>query len=134
MSKSAHQIRIATAVMLTTVLCGCQTISVPQIDIMKSPEFAEEAANFAKEKDYPAVKDAPLEPLDIRSGKEWDKDVRALQALRDGDGRLAIEPGLTDKQAANQYKKLKAKAQAYKKDDPKSGPTVQSFPKFKPRR
>jgi len=122
------------AIILAAALCGCQTISMPKIDIMKSPEFADEAANFAKKKDYPDVKDAPQEPTDIRSDKQWDKDVRTLQALRDDDGRLKMESGPTDKQAANAYKKLKAKAQAYKKDDPKSGPVVQTFPKFKPRR
>jgi len=134
MTTSAQNIRITTLVILAAALGACQTISMPKVDLLKSPEFAEEAANFAKEKDYPEVKDAPLAPSDIRSDKQWDKDVRALQALRDKDDRIEMESGLTDRQAAREYEKLKAKAQAYKKDDPRSGPTVQDFPKFKSRR
>jgi len=133
MIKPAPIMRITTAVILTATLCGCQTISVPKIDIMKSPEFAEEAANFAKEKDFPSVQDAPQEPTDIRSAEQWDKDVRSLQALRDGDGEVQMESGPTDRQATAEFNRLKAKAQAYKKDDPKSGP-VQGFPDYMPRR
>lgn len=126
--------RIATAVILAVSLGGCQTISIPNIDILKSPEFAEEATNFAKEKDYPDVKDAPFSPTDIRSDKQWDEDVRSLQALRDGDGRVEMVPGPSGSEAKNEYEALKAKVQAYKKDDPISGPVVQSFPNYTPRR
>jgi len=107
---------------------------VPKIDIMKSPQFIEEAANFAKDKDFPDVKDAPLEPTDIRSDKQWDRDARTLQALRDSPDRLTMESGPTAGEAASEFDKLKAKAQAYKKDDPKTGPVNQRFPNYKPRR
>jgi len=82
---------------------------MPKIDIMKSPEFTEEAANIVK--DYPAVADAPLEPTDVRSDKQWDKDARTLQALRGGPESVKMESGPTAR----------------------SGPAAESFPKFKKR-
>jgi len=112
-------------------MAGCQTVKMPKIDIMKSPEFREDAANIAK--DYPRVKDAPTVPDDIRSDAQWDKDARALQNLRETSIRGEIEPGLTEAEAEAKFEALKAKAQAYKKDDPATGP-VQGFPDYEPRR
>jgi len=43
------------------------------------------------------------------------------------------QPGLTETDAQAEYETLKAKAQAYKLDDPASGP-VQFFPDYEPRR
>jgi hypothetical protein len=104
---------------------------MPKIDIMKSPEFSEDAANINKE--YPSVKDAPLAPEDIRSDAQWDRDARAMQALRDSSAPAPIEPSLTEAEAERRYEALKAKAQAYKLDDPATGP-VQGFPDYEPRR
>lgn len=104
---------------------------MPKIDLMKSPEFSEDAANINTE--YPRVKDAPLAPEDIRSDAQWDKDARAMQALRNSSNLAPVEPSLTDVEAENRYEELKAKAQAYKLDDPATGP-VQGFPDYEPRR
>lgn len=123
--------RIGIWIVTTLLFAGCQTVKMPKIDIMKSPEFSEDAANIAK--DYPRVKDAPLAPTDIRSDKQWDKDVRALQDLRDTSIRDQVEPGLSEAEAEAEFEALKAKAQAYKKDDPDTGP-VEGFPDYKPRR
>lgn len=123
--------RIALALFLASSMGACQTVKLPKIDIMKSPEFSEDAANIAT--DYPDVKEAPTEPTDLRSDKQWDRDARALQALKNRSSKIKPESGPTKAEAAAQFKKLKARAQAYKKDDPASGP-VQGFPKYKPRR
>ncbi|MEP4051632.1 MAG: hypothetical protein ABJN22_05250 [Litorimonas sp.] len=104
---------------------------MPKIDIMKSPEFSEDAANIAK--DYPRVKDAPLAPTDIRSDSQWDRDARAMLKLRETSGVAEGAPGITEAEAEAEYEALKAKAQAYKKDDPATGP-VEGFPDYKPRR
>lgn len=104
---------------------------MPKVDLMKSPEFREDAANIDKE--YPRVKDAPLAPKDIRSDAQWDKDARAMLALRNTSAAAPLEPSLTEAEAERQYEELKAKAQAYKLDDPASGP-VQGFPDYEPRR
>lgn len=98
---------------------------------MKSPEFSEDAANISKE--YPRVKDAPLAPTDIRSDNQWDRDARAMLKLREKNGTTGTMPGITEAEAEAEYEALKAKAQAYKKDDPATGP-VEGFPDYKPRR
>lgn len=131
MTKTALTYRIGKCFIAGLLMAGCQTVKMPKIDIMKSPEFSEEAANIAK--DYPRAKDAPLAPTDIRSDEQWDKDARALQRLGDSSLRTKVEPGLTEAEAEAEFEALKEKAQAYKKDDPASGP-VQGFPDYKPRR
>jgi len=112
-------------------LTACQTVSMPKLDFIKSPEFSADAANIAT--DFPKPEDAPLEPTDVRSRAQWDRDVRAIQALRKRPSRIVDQEGLTVNQGEAQYEELKAKVQAYKKDDPASGP-VEGFPKYKPRR
>ena len=67
----------------------------------------------------------------MRSAREWDKDVRVLQELQ--KNALGVEPSLSETEGDARFEALKAKAQAYKKDDPASGP-VEGFPKYKPRR
>lgn len=101
------------------------------IDLMKSPEFADDAANFAK--DYPRVKDAPLAPTDIRSDRQWDNDAKAMLALRDSALPKQSDLALSEAEVQAEFEALKAKAQAYKLDDPATGP-VQGFPDYKPRR
>lgn len=114
-------------------LASCQTVSFPKIEnIMKSPEFSEDAANIGE--DYPDINEAPSAPTDIRSDKQWDDDARGLQALRDDSGRITMESGPSDAEATRQYERLRAKAQAYKKDDPRSGPVPPTIPNYKPRR
>jgi len=104
---------------------------MPKLDFVKSPEFSEDAANIAT--DFPDPEDAPLEPTDVRSDAQWDRDARAIQALRTRPSGVGLDASLTASQGEAEYRALKAKAQAYKKDDPASGP-VEGFPKYKPRR
>lgn len=132
MNNPMHFSRITMVFVTAGALCGCQTISTPKIDIMKTPEFSEEAANIGT--DYPDVKDAPLAPTDIRSDKQWDVDARALQALRDSPDGIKMQSGPTDTEARIEFNALKAKAQAYKNDDPNSGPVDPNIPNYKRRR
>lgn len=123
--------RIAAGIAASLALAACQTVKMPKLDLVKSPEFSEDAANISKT--YPRVEDAPLAPTDIRSDVQWDRDVRTLQKLRDSSSPVEAGPRLSDVDAEKRYQDLKAKAQAYKKDDPATGP-VQGFPNYKPRR
>ncbi len=125
--------RIALASLAGVALASCQTVSFPKInDIMKSPEFSEDAETIGN--DYPDIMDAPSAPTDIRSDRQWDNDARSLQALRDNESGIPMESGPNEAEANRQYENLKAKAQAYKKDDPPSGPIPQPIPNYKPRR
>ena len=123
--------RIVICLSAAITLSACQTVSLPKLDFVKTPEFSEDAANI--DPSFPRVDDAPEAPTDVRSAKQWDKDVRELQALRDEDRPFGQEQSLTRAQGDARFEALKAKAQAYKKDDPASGP-VDGFPKYRPRR
>ena len=126
--QSHKLIGCAAAFLMVT---ACQTVRMPKIDILKSPEFSEDAANISKE--FPRVKDAPTAPDDIRSAKQWDRDARTMQALRQKKRPVLAQQNLSEAEADAEFEALKAKVQAYKKDDPASGP-VEGFPDYKPRR
>ena len=121
--------RLVIGLSAAITLSACQTVSVPKFDFVKTPEFSEDAANI--DPSFPSVDDAPEVPTDVRSAQEWDKDVRVLQELQ--KNALGVEPSLSETEGDARFEALKAKAQAYKKDDPASGP-VEGFPKYKPRR
>ena len=121
--------RLVIGLSAAITLSACQTVSVPKFDFVKTPEFSEDAANI--DPSFPSVDDAPEVPTDVRSAREWDKDVRVLQELQ--KNALGVEPSLSETEEDARFEALKAKAQAYKKDDPASGP-VEGFPKYKPRR
>ncbi len=121
--------RIAIGLLAAVTFSACRTVSVPQFDFVKTPEFSEDAANI--DTSFPSVKDAPEAPSDVRSAKQWDNDVRELQALRNAARPIDVEPPFTEVDGEARFETLKAKAQAYKKDDPASGP-VQGFPDYRP--
>ena len=100
-------------------LSGCQTFEMPSLeslDLVKSPEFSEAAANIPDS--YPKPVDAPQEPDDIRSSEQWDKDARSLQQMQSETIRAELAG---DKAPDETYESLKRKAQAYKLDDPANG-------------
>lgn len=110
-------------------ISACQTVKMPNLDVIKSPEFSEDAANI--ERSYPRAVDAPVQPKDVRSGAQWDKDAKALQRLRNLSDKAEAEPALTEQEIEDRYNVLKEKAQAYKADDPA---TETDFPKIDTRR
>lgn len=123
--------RIVTGLTAALTLSACQTVAMPKLDFIKTPEFSEDAANINQS--FPNVEDAPDAPTDVRSDKQWDKDARDLQALRNDRRPVISDEGVTEADDRARFEKLKAKAQAYKRGDPASGP-VQGFPPYKPRR
>lgn len=131
MKKRMHILRIGMATIVAVSAGACHTVKIPKIDATEMPEFSDEAGGIRS--DIPKVKDAPLAPTDIRPKKQWDNDARALEGLRTKSKRITMEPGPTEAESQAQYEALKAKAQAYKKDDPATGP-IQGFPEYKPRR
>ena len=100
-------------------MAGCQTFEMPSLeslDLIKSPEFAEDAENI--ETSFPKAVDAPVAPEDVRSSSQWDDDAASLQKLQEASqNRNLGSPEEIDEPNAN-YEDLKAKAQAYKLDDP----------------
>ena len=106
-------------------LSACQTISMPKLDLIKSAEFSEDAANIPKS--FPRPVDAPTAPDDVRSDAQWDRDAKALQNLRNGSPQIEVEPALTAQDTGRMFEELKNKAQAYKKDDPANG-TDDNYP------
>ena len=130
MNVSANTFRISIIAGAFYLLAGCQTVKLPMIDIMKSPEFSEDAKNIAP--DYPRPMDAPPAPNDIRSDDQWDRDARSLEKLRESSIRSELSTNLTKAESEAEFESLKSKAQAYKKDDPASGP-VDGFPDYEPR-
>lgn len=124
--------RITLTLAIGLGLTACQTVKIPKVDLFKTTELSEDASSLSKE--YPRVEDAPLAPTDIRSAAAWDRDARALQAFRSKvQNQAPMEPGPTKAEADVEFEALKAKAQAYKIDDPASGP-VDGFPDYEPRR
>lgn len=106
---------------------------MPNLDVLKSPEFSEEAANIPRS--FPNTGDAPERPEDIRSDRQWDQDAKVLQKLRDEYEPTAIDPDMSAQNTDARFQDLKSKAQAYKKDDPEGGIDT-DFPEFRiePRR
>jgi len=99
-----------------SVLGGCASIKMPEFDFINLPEFKEDAENVG---DYLKVAEAPEAPSDIRSDAAWDSAAKGLIAKRDG---FVIpdsgEPPMTDAQILAEMKRLAAKVEAYKLDDP----------------
>ena len=131
MKKPVSINRIAIGVLAAVTLSACGTVSMPKLDFIKTPEFHEDAANI--DTSYPDVKDAPVVPSDVRSRAQWDKDARALDALRNVRRPVSLNQTFTEAEDEARFEQLKAKAHAYKKGDPVSGP-VQGFPEYEPRR
>ena len=99
-------------------LSACSTVKMPNLDFLKSSEFAEDAENIG---DYPDIADTPDAPTDVRSAALWDKEAKKLLAERDAfnKGRSdVVEPAKSDAELARELEALRAKARAYKADDP----------------
>ncbi len=123
--------RVLLACACALALGACQTVKIPKLDLVKSPEFSEEAKNIAT--DYPRVSDAPLAPKDIRSSVQWDRDAVALQKLHAKKSKFGLVSGPDAATSKAEFEALKDKVQAYKEDDPATGP-IQGFPDYEPRR
>jgi len=100
-------------------LSACSTVKMPNLDFFKSSEFEEDAKNFS---DYPSVADTPSAPTDVRSAALWDSEAKKLIKERDAfnaaKGQIE-EPAKSEAGLVREAAALRAKARAYKLDDPK---------------
>lgn len=115
LSKIATFSLIAAAASLT----ACSTVSMPNLDFLKSSEFEEDAKNIG---DYPSIADTPSAPTDIRSASLWDIEAKKLMKERDefNASRAGLqEPVKSDAELERELAALRAKARAYQADDPK---------------
>ena len=99
-------------------LSACSTVSMPNLDFLKTSEFAEDAENIG---DYPSVSDTPTAPTDVRSAALWDMEAKKLLKERDDFNsglQGVVEPAKSEAELARELSALRAKARAYKADDP----------------
>jgi len=91
---------------------------MPNLDFLKSSDFAEDAKNIG---DYPRVADTPTAPTDVRSAELWDVEAEKLIQQRDSfnTGLAGVaEPAKSEAELARELAALRAKVRAYKADDP----------------
>ncbi len=97
-------------------LSACATVKMPNLDFLGSG-FEEDAKNI--DPSIPSVDEAPSIPTDVRSASEWDNSARAMLSIRDGfEVPDVSDEQLTPEELEQRFEDLKAKAQAYKADDP----------------
>lgn len=99
-------------------LSACSTVSMPNLDFLKGSDFTEEAENIG---DYPSVSDTPTAPTDIRSAALWDIEAKKLMRERDAfkAGQAGLQaPTKSEAELEREAAALRAKARAYKADDP----------------
>jgi hypothetical protein len=105
-------------VLAAASLSACSTVSMPNLDFLKSSDFAEDAKNIG---DYPSVADTPTAPTDVRSAELWDAEAKKLIQERDSFNAGVVgvtEPAKSEAELARELAALRAKARAYKADDP----------------
>jgi len=97
-------------------LGGCSSVKLPQLDLLKLPEFKEESENIGK---YPAVVDAPGLPTEVRKAGEWDELAKEIIATRDSVKAPAEpdRPKTTD-EITQEIDRLTGEVNEYRADDP----------------
>jgi hypothetical protein len=108
--------KIICLLLSTATLAACSTVKMPNIDFMGSSEFEEEARNI--DQTIPDPRDAPPIPTDTRNAEEWDEAAKSLNAIKDGFSLPEAAEPQTAQELSNEFQNKKAKAQAYKADDP----------------
>ena len=95
---------------------ACASIKLPSLDLIKLPEFRQDAENLG---DYPNVEDAPALPKEVGSDKLWDNRAKKIIQARD-QFNAPIEPDrpVTDDQINQEIDRLRASVNEYRKDDP----------------
>lgn len=107
--------RIFSVVALAALLSSCASMKLPDMDFIKFPEFRKEAENIP---DYPKVADAPEKPKGLRSAEQWDKAANKILAKQDDFPDPDLADPKTDAEVVRELQRLRAEADAYKKDDP----------------
>ena len=99
-------------------LSACSTVKMPNLDFFKASEFEEDARNLG---DYPKISETPTAPTDVRSAALWDMEAKKLLKERDDFNsglQGVVEPAKSEAELARELAALRAKARAYKADDP----------------
>lgn len=115
MKNTAHILFVCS--LAGVLLSGCSTVSVPNVDFLKLPEFREIVKN--NQTNVPDVNEIPAEPDNVRADVIWDADAKELAALRERFAIPRTEGALASQaQIDAEFERLKSKAQAYQLDDP----------------
>ena len=101
-------------------LSACSTVQMPNLDILKSLGFdnEEDAEDLGE---YPSIADTPTAPTDVRSAALWDIEAKKLIEERDAfnAAKTSIDaPTKSEAELEREAAALRARAQAYKLDDP----------------
>jgi len=99
-------------------LSACSTVKMPNLDILKSLGFEEDAEDLGE---YPSIADTPNTPTDVRSAELWDTEAKKLIKERDAfkTAKSTInESAKSDAELVRDAASLRAKVHAYKADDP----------------
>ncbi len=110
-----HLRRTVSFIAIATVLSSCASIKMPDMDFIKFPEFKSEAENIP---DYPKVEDAPQKPKGLRSAEKWDQAAQDIMAKKDSFSDPDLVDPKSDAEIVREMQRLRAEADAYKKDDP----------------
>jgi hypothetical protein len=116
MSIGYHWRAAVSAFAVALCLGGCASVKLPQLDLLKLPEFKEESENIGA---YPAVKDAPSLPADVRKASEWDRLANDIIKKRDGvTAPQEPERAKTTNEIMQEIDRLTAEVNEYRADDP----------------
>ena len=108
--------KLGSGVVVLLSVNACASIKLPSLDLLKLPEFREDAENLDS---YPSVEDAPALPGDVGSDKLWDNRANKIIDIRD-NFNAPEEPDrpVTDDQINREIDRLTDSVNEYRKDDP----------------
>lgn len=75
-----HNRLVLFAALMSMSLSACASVKIPNLDLMKLPDFRAESEKLGE---YPAVENAPGLPSEIRTDRQWDRDAKAIIRIRD---------------------------------------------------
>ncbi|MEP6341923.1 MAG: hypothetical protein ABJ275_01295 [Maricaulaceae bacterium] len=95
---------------------ACASIKLPSLDLIKLPEFRQDAENLG---DYPNVEEAPALPKEVGSDSLWDSRADKIIKTRDlFNAPTEPDRPVTDDQINQEIDRLTASVNEYRKDDP----------------
>lgn len=107
---------IIPVILMASLLQGCSSVSLPDIDFMGESDFSEELAQL--DSDFPGPNETPDIPSDVRTAGEWDDAARKMQSMFDDVDVPELEPGLSEEAFDLEFESAQQAAKAYQEDDP----------------
>lgn len=107
--------KIFGLLMICAMLGACKTVNSVKIDLLKLPEFIEEATQI---KDFPRASDAPQLPENIPNLSVWDAHAQTLIDLRQALPPVPDQTLPASEDITLEFEIFKARVRAYKEDDP----------------